>query len=306
MTSERPFLNRIALGTAQFGLAYGITNKNGKMSKETVAEILAKARRLGIDMLDTAPAYGNSQAVIGEFGSEDDWKVVTKLSPVERPVIEAADIDRLANEFDRGLSLLDRSQVEGLLIHHGNQFLLPGSDRLIALLEELRDAGRVRKIGASVYSAGEIDAIMERFTPDIIQLPVNVADQRLIASGHIEKLKSAGVEIHARSLFLQGVLLALPCNLPSFFATEEDGFMRIASRARDAGISALQLCLAFAAGIPALDRVILGVSSVDEFREIAAAAEGVAGIDLDLTNLALSNPDVLDPSRWPAPEKACM
>lgn len=298
MNDGHSLLRRIGLGTAQFGFDYGITNRSGKLSRDTVSEIMGQAQTLGIGLLDTAPGYGDSEAVIGELDPDGVFQIITKVLPVSADIIGAAEADEVEREFDRSLERLGRSSVEGLLVHHGHQLLAPGGEHLLKRLVKFRETGRVRKIGASIYSAAEIDGILEMFVPDIIQIPISVADQRLIESGHLEKLKKSGVEIHARSLFLQGALLSPLCGLPHFFHAEKDAFRRLQGRARDTGITALEICLAFANQVAALDRLILGVASVEEFGEIVAAAETVAATRYDLDDLAFLNSDVLDPSRW--------
>ena len=103
-----------------------------------------------------------------------------------------------------------RGNVYGLLAHHADDLLVPGGRRVFEEMQRLLEEGLVRKIGVSVYSGQQIDSILELYTPDIVQLPLNLFDQRLLESGHLEKLKRRGVEIHARSVFLQGLLLIEP------------------------------------------------------------------------------------------------
>jgi aryl-alcohol dehydrogenase-like predicted oxidoreductase len=298
MSDGPSLLRRIGLGTAQFGFDYGITNRSGRLSRDAVSEILGRAQKLEVGLLDTAPAYGDSEAVIGELDPDGAFEIITKILPVSADIIGAADADEVEREFDRSLGRLGRSSVEGLLVHHGNQLLAPGGEHLLKRLMKLRETGRVRKIGASIYSAAEIDGILDRFVPDIVQIPISVADQRLIASGHLEKLKKAGVEIHARSLFLQGALLSPLCGLPRFFHAEKEAFSRVQERARETGVTGLEICLAFANQVVALDRLIIGVASAQEFSEIVAAAETVIDVQCDLDDLAFLNSEILDPSRW--------
>ncbi|HAT34142.1 MAG TPA: aryl-alcohol dehydrogenase [Rhodospirillaceae bacterium] len=300
MNDGLSLLRRIGLGTAQFGFDYGITNRNGRLSQDAISEILWEAQTRGIDLLDTAPAYGDSETVIGGMDPDGVFKIVTKVLPVSANIIGTAEADEVEREFDRSLERLGRSSVEGLLVHHGHQLLAPGGEHLLKRIMKLRETGRVRKIGASIYSAAEIDGILDMFAPDIVQIPISVADQRLITSGHLEKLKKACVEVHARSLFLQGALLSPLSGLPHFFHAEKDSFSRVQGRARETGITALEICLAFANQVAALDRLILGVASVREFAEIVAAAETVTAMQYDLDDLAFVNSDVLDPPRWAA------
>lgn len=300
MTSPSEFLQRIGLGTAQFGLDYGITNSNGTLSRTAAAEILDRALPLGIRLLDTAPAYGPSEEVIGQLDNACQFDLVTKVPPVPAGISGADKADSVERDFDASLERLRRDSIEGLLVHHGQQLTSRDGDHLIERLMKIRNDGRVKKVGASVYLAGEIDDILARFRPDIIQLPISIADQRLIESGHIDKLKSSGIEVHARSLFLQGALLAKPFALPDFFQPHQEEIRRIAERASELHLTSLALCLAFANQTQALDRLIIGVSSVSEFQEIVAAANTVAGLVCDLDGLAFSNHAILDPSGWPS------
>jgi aryl-alcohol dehydrogenase-like predicted oxidoreductase len=301
-------LSRLALGTAQFGLDYGITNRNGEVSEQDTAAILDRAHAKGVRLLDTAPAYGHSEETIGKLDPDGRFAVVTKTMPIATGGAEILerDIDDIEREFEAGLGRLRRSSVEGLLVHHGRQIAAPGGEGIARKLEDIRDSGRARKIGVSVYSGAEIDHILERFTPDIIQLPTNVADQRLHVSGHLAQLTTKGIEIHARSLFLQGTLLCSARHLPHFFEVARDDFERIEDIAKRNQISKMQLCLGFAAQQTELDRLIVGATSVAEFDEIAAAAESAAEIanslDCEITKLSFSHHAILDPSGWPPQE----
>ena len=296
--------SRLVIGTVQFGLDYGITNRGGKVAPETAAAILDRARAHGIDMLDTAPDYGDSEAVIRRLDPHGDFRVVTKLPPVGSKRIEQKDADGLERRFEQSLSDLGRNTVDGLLVHHGRQVAMEGGETLVALLERLRADGRTARVGVSVYGAAEIDAILRRFTPDIIQLPINIADQRLVVSGHLARLDAAGVEIHARSLFLQGALLKPPQELPAFLGGEAGPLARIHARARDNGLAATELCLGFARTQPALGRFVVGVTSPGELDEIAAAETSSASTGVRTDDLSVTDPAIVDPSTWPVLENS--
>lgn len=302
-------MSSLGLGTAQLGLDYGITNRNGQVSQEDAAVILERAYAKGIRLLDTAPAYGGSEEAIGKLDSNGRFDVVTKTRPVAATGAEIGpqDVDDLERVFDDGLERLKRSSVAGLLVHHGIQVAAPGGDRLLRKLRDIRDSGRARKIGVSVYSGAEIDMILDRFTPDVIQLPINVADQRLRESSHLERLKGKGIEVHARSLFLQGTLLSPVRQLPGFLGVAKNEFERIEDAAARNQISKMQLCIGFAANQPELDQLIVGVTSLAELDEIVAAAETASGIvnslDCEITKLSFSNHAILDPSGWPPQER---
>ena len=220
---------QLGLGTVQFGIDYGVTNKNGVPSDATVVKILSDALKNKIGIIDTAPAYGNAEWRLGNLLPDNrDCQIVTKTAV--RPKLNRFgrdDAELVHRAFLDSLQRLQRDHVYGLLVHLGTDLLLQGGERLVETLFALRAAGLVKKVGVSIYNAEELDRILEVFTPEFVQLPLSIADQRLLKSGHLAKLKRLGVEIHVRSVFLQGVLLAEPATLPDFLRTSTPQFERI-------------------------------------------------------------------------------
>jgi len=288
---------KIGLGTAQLGLDYGISNPDGKTPLEEAGRILATAAREGIRVIDTAPSYGDSEQVLGQIlPSRCGFDVVTKTPVFRKDRITGQDAALLEETFRRSLRHLGVASVYGLLAHHADDLLADGGDRLVERMRLLKSEGKVARIGASVYTARQIDAILERYDVDTVQVPVSVLDQRLIASGHLARLKERGVEVHARSAFLQGLLLMEPDRLPPHFH-EVRGHLRAFHReARLRGFSPLQAAIGFLAGVPEIDVVIAGVNDHLQLEEICRAArpiptEGFAGF-------AISDPAILNPSEW--------
>ena len=137
------------------------------------------------------------------------------------------------------------------------------------------------------------------FGRELVQLPLNVLDRRPIVSGTLARLKAAGVEIHARSVFLQGLLLMEPNDLPEFFAPVRDKIASLRGLWRKQGLSALDGCLAFALRRPEIDAIIVGVNRQTEFEQIEAAVASVRGADVDWTPIKSIDPVYVDPSQWP-------
>jgi aryl-alcohol dehydrogenase-like predicted oxidoreductase len=169
---------------------------------------------------------------------------------------------------------------------------------VFAQLARERDAGRVKKIGLSVYNGAQIDRALERFPIDLIQLPLSVLDQRLLRSGHLDRLKERGVEIHARSIFLQGLLFLDPQALPPFFDPVRSHLMSVREAVRGAGHSMLSAAVSFVERLPQIDRVIVGATNLAELEQIIAAAREPA--PLPASELAFHEARILDPSQWPA------
>ncbi len=289
---------KIGLGTAQFGLDYGATNARGKISGEAAANILTAARGHGIDLLDTAPAYGDAEAVIGKLIPEaNTFRIITKSTVFSRDrVIGNAEIEHLKTTFLTSLAKLRRESVDGLLIHHASDLSRPGGDRLLDCVQTLKAEGLVRQIGVSIYTAAEIDAVMETFVPDILQAPVSLADQRLVRSGHLAALKREGVELHARSVFLQGVLLAPPDTLPASLSAIADDIRRIQDASKGPGV--LAACLGFMSHRPEIDVAILGITSLSDLEEIASALALSEAMELDYEGMAIDDDWFLHPGNW--------
>ena len=295
-------LRKLGLGTVQFGLAYGITNLRGQVSAAEVEAILKAALAAGIDLFDTAAAYGESEAVLGRaLGARPDLRIVSKLPPLASDRIGAAEIDQCRTTVLRSLTLLQRPSLDGLLLHRPDDLRKPGAERLVALLEELKRAGKVAKIGVSAYDRAQIDLAVDRFALDLVQVPVNLLDQRLLVDGTLDRLRSRNIEVHARSIFLQGALLAEPSSLPSHFAPHLDHLRAVGAAAQRAGLSRLALCLRFVLAQPAIERVIVGVTALGELEQIIAAAADGASLPAGLGALAVDDQRLVNPALWPAP-----
>lgn len=288
---------KLGLGTVQFGLDYGISNSAGKTLPAEVREILLLAASSGIRVLDTAAGYGQSEEVLGEC-SDSDWpfKIVTKTPAFGGVTAGTAECDRLGATFRESLRKLRRQKVYGLLAHHASDLLAPGGERLVGAMLDLKARGLVEKVGASVYSGAQIDALLERFPIDIVQLPLNVLDQRLLASGHIRALKKAAVEIHVRSIFLQGLLLMPLERLPEYFEPARAHLKRYQAFLLGHGMTPMHAALGFALGVPEVDHVILGVNTRQQLQEIVSQES--APVDVDWREFALDLVPMVDPSQW--------
>jgi aryl-alcohol dehydrogenase-like predicted oxidoreductase len=295
------FIRKLGLGTAQFGLAYGVTNARGQVPVAEVEAIVAAAVAAGIDLFDTAAAYGESESVLGPaLASHGDLRIVSKLPPLAAERIGAAEIDQCRAAVQRSLALLQRPSLYGLLLHRPDDLRKPGAERLVALLEELKRAGTVTRIGVSAYDREQIDLAADRLPLDAVQVPVNLLDQRLLQDGTLDRLKARNIEVLARSAFLQGALLSEPSSLPSHFAPHLDRLRAVGGAAQRAGLSRLALCLRFVLEQPAIDRVIVGVTGVAELRRILAAAADPTPLPDGLAALAGGDPRLLNPALWPA------
>ena len=289
---------KVALGTVQFGVNYGISNKAGKTSQAEVGAILVAAEKYGVSVIDTAALYGDSEAVLGQtLPPNSSFNIVTKTSQFAKQMLDEADAQHLEDTFHSSLSKLGRSSVYGLLVHRVDDLFLPGGDLLMDRLLKLKQDGLVSKVGVSVYSGSQIDQLMERFKIDLIQLPINVMDQRLLQSGHLQKLKSAGVEIHARSTFLQGLLLMELQNVPEYFDVIRKNLGSYHRFIRARGLTPTQAALGFVLGVQEIDQVICGVNNALQLGEICEAAQ-VEVDSNELAEFAIADESIVNPGLW--------
>ena len=292
-------IEKLGLGTVQFGLDYGMTNRGGKVGRTEAARIAGDAISAGIRVFDTAAAYGDSEAVLGEILHHPDARIVTKLPAVPDERIDAAAIEKLRRGFDQSLSRLKRSQVHGLLLHRPDDLTKPGGEQLARLLEDLQSAGLCRKIGVSAYEGTQITAAQKMMRVTLVQAPLNLLDQRLLRSGVLAQLKSQGCEIHVRSAFLQGLLLGSSA-LPNYFERYAAALDQVRTAAAAAKMTVLELALAFLLDQPDIDHVIFGVTRAEELSAIVAAAKSARQLPPDLKMLACDEPGLINPSLWPA------
>ena len=235
---------QIRFGTEQWGAHYGVSNAKGQTPLQEVRQILEAAERAGITLFDTASLYGNAEQTLGHANLAP-FRVITKTPKFGKAVISNDDVECLAETFSDSLKNLSLKSVYGLLIHNPDDFFVANGVRLIDAIQSLKSQGLVLKIGISVYTSSQIKKALDFFKPDIIQLPINVFDQRLVQDGTISYLSGLGIEVHARSAFLQGLLLMNPNEMPSYFHPWKPLFMKWQRFCTDQSISSLHAALGF-------------------------------------------------------------
>lgn len=279
-------------------MRYGIANQDGQPSYAAVDAICRQARELGISLVDTAQAYGDSEAVLGRaLGSQTSIRVVTKARPIRRGRIEASDLDAISASFDLSLRHLRRDGVYGLLIHEPRDLLAGGGDRLWRWLETVQDAGKTDKIGVSVYSPDQLEQILARYPGvQIVQLPFNIYDRRFARSGMLDDLRRLGIEVHARSAFLQGLLLMAPDNLPDRFKSIRDHQSKLHGHLRELGLSPLAGALAACTAEARIDHVVVGCDNPRQLAQIAHVVDEVC--PAGLSEFAIDDEAIVNPSLW--------
>ena len=295
-TSTEEFVGRLALGTVQFGLDYGINNTAGRPTDATVEAILETAQAAGLTLLDTAAAYGDSESRLGTWLSQPGHEapplqLVTKLAAAPAPQVR--------QQLQESLARLRQARLYGVLFHDFTAFRQHGS--AWQALQEARAEGLVQRIGVSLYHPQEAEWLLAQGQDiDLVQLPFNVLDQRF--GSILPQLQQRGVEVHVRSAFLQGLLLREPGALPDFFAPLAPKLARLRTLAGQAAIPLPALLLLFAAFAPGVSRAVIGVDTADNLRTNLAAADFVQAAEQlrpALQQLAEKTTDFILPYAWP-------
>lgn len=286
---------KLALGSAQFGLDYGIANSSGLVPFDEIVRILHRAAAAGMDTLDTAIGYGNSEQRLGQAGVRG-WKVITKLPGLPDPCAGVA--EWVAASVEGSLARLGVERVHGLLLHRPADLMgRHGSELHDAMLRLVND-GRVGKIGVSIYAPAELDLILSRFEIGLVQAPYNVFDRRMETSGWFNRLGRDGIEIHTRSTFLQGLLLQDRLARAERFRRWDGLWQAWESWLAGANLTPAQAALGFAYRNPAIDRVLVGVDSERHLRDLLEIV-GRPAPEMPEA-IATQDEDLLDPSNWNA------
>ncbi|MEI6300063.1 MAG: aldo/keto reductase [Betaproteobacteria bacterium] len=287
--------NRLALGTVQFGTAYGTGSRAGQVCFDDAAEILQHALAAGLDTLDTAMAYGDSEQRLGRMGV-GAWRVISKLPPMPD---DCADVSGYVQRSVQGsLERLNLSSLYGMLLHRPYQLLGAQGDVLYRALLNLKTQGLVAKIGVSIYGPEELDSLCSRFAFDLIQSPFSIFDRRLATSGWLSRLHHSGIEIHTRSAFLQGQLLRAARDRPAGFARWNPLWDRWRGWLDEQALTPLQACLGFVMSRSEIDRVVIGVKNLNQLQEILASLK--VSVAAPPATLMSEDVDLINPSRWPA------
>jgi aryl-alcohol dehydrogenase-like predicted oxidoreductase len=286
-------VDRLVLGTAQFGMEYGISNINSKPGLDEVETILDFSRTSGINTLDTAISYGDSEQNLGNTGV-NGFKIVTKLPSLPD---NSTDHTRWLNEqLNSSLTRLGVDQIHGLLVHNPQQLLGPHGHKIVNFLEKVKKSGIVENIGISIYSSVDLDMLEGVLNYDIVQAPFNLIDQDILDSGWLHKLSENNIEIHARSIFLQGLLLMNQDVIPDKFAKWSELFKQWNNWIKEESISPVQACISFVLAFKEINKLVIGVQNCNQLTQIVDAFNNP--ITMEFPSIKSDDQSLINPSNW--------
>lgn len=281
---------KISIGSAQWGSEYGISNISGIPSSNTVNKIITYANSNNIRMIDTARAYGNAESKIGEYIS-NDFDIVSKI------IVNEENSSKIKNLVNDSLLKLKINSIYGFLIHNPKE-LLKDTKTWEALKNE-KSEGKIKKIGYSVYEPKDLQMLFKKkLIPDIVQLPYNILDRKF--ESYIDSLKKKKIEIHVRSVFLQGLYFMDANCLPSKLLPLRNPLIKLKKLCKSRSLSMLELCLSFVLKNKNIDYIIVGVESLQQLIQINKVFKNndnslkAKWFDLNFS----CNENLLNPSNW--------
>lgn len=288
--------HKIILGTVQLGLDYGINNKLGKPSLEQSKKILDTAYNIGIQYLDTAEAYGSSQKIIGLFHKENPQKhfnVITKISSDSK-----IDSNQLKNNVGKNIEILNVDFLYGYMFHSYNHLI--GATKIFEKLQRIKEEGLIRKIGISLYSNHEIEDIITRFEGfDFIQIPFNLLDNDYQRKKIIQKVRKKGIEIHTRSVFLQGLFFKDINAFPDKLKPLTPYLNTLNQLKKSHDFKTESLALQYVIQKEYIDHVLIGVDSEEQLiKNMNAIHSQMSLPNKIIDNIAVSDINLLNPTNW--------
>ena len=284
---------KLILGTVQMGLPYGINNTSGKISLDDSLDILEYAYDKGIEILDSAEAYGNAHQVIGLFHKKYPtkiFKIITKLpNQLDANIVEK--VDNYLNE-------LKVKQLHALLFHSFSSY--KSSSNKFDDLRKLKFDKKIKNIGVSVYTNAEIEEVILNEEIDIVQIPFNLFDNINLRGGLLEKAKSKGKTIHTRSALLQGLFFKDANDRNETVRRLRNELMILSDITKKQNVTISQLALSYCLQQNTIDNVLIGVDSINQLKD------NIQSVNYNITSQAINeinkikvkNLELLNPSLW--------
>lgn len=285
-------ISKLALGTAQFGLDYGINNQRGKIPESEIFKILNYAWKNKIKVLDTAFAYGESERIIGRFIKKTrfSFRIISKL-----PKCNSKQVEEL---FQESFERIGQNQIYGYLLHDFDSFL---KDKAIwNILLSLKAESKIKKIGFSLYYPKQLKYLLKkRIRFDMVQVPYSFFDQRF--NKYFPLLKKRKIEIHVRTIFLQGLIFKDLDKLKGRFLKLKDKLVFLRTLAKNNYLSLSALAINFVLLDKNIDKIIIGVDSLKNFKENIRSIKDINIVKRFyplLLNLQEGDEDIVLPINW--------
>ena len=296
--------NKLVLGTAQLGLDYGIANKIGKPTEKQAFEIMKYAVENGINYFDTAYSYGNSEIIIGKFlnfhkNYKNKVNIITKMPSLKKEKLKEKDINDC---FFESLHRLEQKSLYCYMIHDFKD-IVDNCNVINKIFLKFKDEGLIKKIGVSIYDKSQIKFLLKNFDFDLIQIPINIFDRRLLMDDILVDLKKRGIEIYTRSVFLQGVIFLDKNNLPLKFKSIKKQLEKLNDISLKFHLSKEEIALIFVSTINEIDKIIIGIEKIEQLKRNIKIANNFKNFNkiksiINFKDFVIEDENIIDPRKW--------
>ncbi|MBD1381922.1 aldo/keto reductase [Metabacillus arenae] len=259
-------ISKLIMGTAQLGQKYGIANKTGKPNKKDALDMIHYAVSKGIASFDTAPEYGESESLLGEFISSQEAlkrkipRIITKIPSVHFNNNPAPNdiLTYVKHMVTTSLNKLNIHAIDVCLLHNPGD-MTSYNGKAVESLVNLKNEGLIKKIGVSIYHPDEVKQVISLDSFDVVQIPMNILDHRLINSGLLMELANHEMDIYARSVYLQGLLFLDPEDVPqNLIKTAKEPLEKLKKLSVETRLSPSELSMLFVRDMPEVNNILIG------------------------------------------------
>ena len=289
---------KLVIGSAQWGMDYGISNSKGKTDIDEIAKILSTANKHGINTLDTASAYGDAEKIIGKL-SKGNNEIITKIGIGNKNQNSKQLRCDIQNKINKSYTDLGGKILEGVLIHDPDNLEYCKHSYKWDALKDMKEEGYMKKIGISAYDPSQAEKLVQIYKPDIIQIPFNAFDREAANLGTLKRLKEDGVEIHARSIFLQGLLLMEIKDISNYFDPWMPKIKEWHKYCLNNRLTLLEGAITNAMGEENIDKYIVGIENTRQLEQIIDATKRTVRDNFESSNSG-SDEGLINPSKWKA------
>ena len=254
---------KLILGTANFNSLYGLR----KIKSKNNYSILEYAKQKKINWIDTSGAYLNSEKTIGK--KKNLFKIITKNHfNFKKSITDKELRKKIKKIINKSFTNLKKKTIYGFLIQNSKTLLSKNGDQIYKTLLEYKRNGKIKKIGISTYNFQELREIIKKFKIDLVQVPFNIINDELYSSGMLRILKKNNIEVHVRSIFLQGILLLNFDQLPNKLSGLKKYWKILENILKKKNITSLQACLKYVLSFKNIDKIVIGVEDKKQLEKI--------------------------------------
>lgn len=283
--------NKIVIGSANLNTKYGL--KKNKINVNEFKRLINFAKLKGINLIDTSPNYSNSEKIIGALNKK--LKIITKIPKIPVHLKNNKIKIWIRQQIKNSLNNLRTTNLHGILVQNAEVLISKNSELIFETLEDLKKEKRINKIGVSIYNFTTLKKIMNKYKVDFIQVPFNIFDQRLVEKNLINKIKKHGIELHVRSIFLQGLLTDGKTKLPHKMFKLEKNLNIWKNWTIKNNISPVNACLDFVSSFKSIDKFVIGFNGINDFKEIINHKKS----KLNFKDLKFKiKQNIVDPRNW--------